>query len=82
MSSLDIHLSNCQVALDHVQGGMSKDSLQGIDITTIAQEVDGKGVAESVDGGILDTCSFSLSWVNPFAFLAFFKRSMLIILSV
>ena len=59
MSRLDIHLGDGQVTLDHVQGGMAKDPLQSVDIAAIAQEVDGKSVPETVDGGVLYPCPFS-----------------------
>lgn len=54
MSRLDIHLGDGQVTFDHVQGGMTKDPLQGVNIATIAQEVDREGVAEAVNSGIRD----------------------------
>ena len=43
----DIHLSNGQVALDHVERGVAEQGLEAVDVAAVAQEVDGEGVAES-----------------------------------
>ena len=54
MSCLNIHLGDGQVTFDHVQGGVAKDPLKGIDIAAIAKEIDREGMAETVNGGIRD----------------------------
>ena len=59
MRRLDIDLGDRQITFDHVQGGMSQDPLQGVDITTIPQKVDCEGMPETMDGGALYTCPFS-----------------------
>ena len=58
MGGLDVGLGQDQVALDHLQGGVTEQGLELVGVTAVAKEVDGKGVAKSVrvavgDGGSL-----------------------------
>jgi hypothetical protein len=46
---IEIDLGEGKVILDHIQGSMPQHHLKGIGIATIAQVVDGEGVAEAVD---------------------------------
>lgn len=48
MRFVDVHLRELEVDPDHVQGGMPQESLQGVGIASIAQVLDGEGMAESV----------------------------------
>lgn len=59
MRRLDIDLGDRQITFDHVQGGVTEDPLQGIDIPTIPQKVNSEGMPETMDGGVLYTCPFS-----------------------
>ena len=59
MCCLDIDLSDRQITFDHVQGGVTEDPLQGVDISAVPQKVDGKCMPETMDGGVLYTRPFS-----------------------
>lgn len=48
MGGCYVGLRELQVGIDHCEGGMPEDALQGKDITAVAQEFDGEGVAEAV----------------------------------
>lgn len=57
MGGINIHLGDCQVSLDHFQGGVAQDALEGVNISPVAQVIYGKGVPEAVGG---DVCNASL----------------------
>ena len=40
MGGLYIGLGNFEITLNHAQGGMAEDALQGVDISSIAEKVD------------------------------------------
>jgi hypothetical protein len=44
----EVDLGDSQVPVDHLEGGVAKDGLEGVDVSPIPQEVDGEGVAEAV----------------------------------
>ncbi len=50
MGIVDVGLDDGEVALDHGQGFVAEHPLEGVDIAAIAQKVDGKCVAEAVEG--------------------------------
>ena len=49
MILIQVHMGEGKVVLDHIQGGMPQHHLKRIGITTIAQVIDGEGVAKAVD---------------------------------
>ena len=59
MRRLDIDLGDRQIPFDHVQGGMSKDPLQGIDISAVTEVVNGKCMSETVESWVLNPCASS-----------------------
>lgn len=54
MGGLDVYLGDGQVALDHLHGGMAQDALEGVDVSAIAKECDGKCVPEAMGMAIGD----------------------------
>lgn len=49
MDILDVGLSDRQVPLDHLQGGMSQHLLQSVRIAAIAQILNGEGMPKAMD---------------------------------
>lgn len=45
---LDVGLGNGEVGFDHVQGGMSQDFAQGVDVAAVAEKHHGEAVAEAM----------------------------------
>lgn len=54
MGGFDIYLGNFQIALDHVEGGVSEHLFKGEDISAIAKELDGKCVTKTVRVDVWD----------------------------
>ena len=54
MGLSQVGLGDLEVALDHFQGLVAEDGLQGKDVAAVAQEGDGEGVAEAVGVGAGD----------------------------
>jgi len=46
--------SQGQIGADHFHGAVSEESLEGVSVAAVSDEVDGKGVAEAVDVGMGD----------------------------
>jgi len=42
-----VGLDEIEITLDHLQGGVAEETLEGVDVAAVAEEVDGKGVAVS-----------------------------------
>lgn len=59
MTQRDIRFCDLQVTLDHIEGGVSKNGLEGVGVPTGANIGDGKGMAEFVNIDIQDTGPFS-----------------------
>lgn len=55
MSAVDIGLDDFQIAAYHFQRGMTQAGLERVDVAAVAQEVDGKCMAESMGRGARDT---------------------------
>ena len=51
MGLLQVGLGDHEVVLDHVQGLVAEDGLQGKDVAAVAQEGDGEGVAQAAEMG-------------------------------
>ena len=49
---LNVGLGDGEVGVDHLEAGMAQQALEGKDVAPVAQKLDGKGVAEAVDGGV------------------------------
>jgi hypothetical protein len=49
---LQVGLGDHEVALDHLQGLVAEDGLQGKDVAAVAQKGDGEGVAVAVGMGV------------------------------
>ena len=50
MGLIQVGLGDGEVSLDHLHGGVTEDHLQAPGVAAVAQEVDGEGVAEAVNG--------------------------------
>jgi len=55
----DVGLGDGQVVLDHFEGAVAKDALEGVDVAAVPEIINGEGVAEAVDGGVFDISAFT-----------------------
>jgi len=55
MGGLGVDLSEPEIPLDHLQGGVAQEEMRTINITLVAQVGEGEGVPEPVGVDILDT---------------------------
>lgn len=46
-----------EVFADHFEGGVAEEALEGEDVATVAEVLDGKGMAEAVGVDVADVCA-------------------------
>lgn len=49
-----VYVGEGEVGFAHVEGGVAEQILEGVDVSAIAEEQDGEGVAEAVTAGVFD----------------------------
>ena len=59
MVGVYVGLGDGEVAFDHFEGRVAENNLEGVWIAAISKVVDGEGMSESMDGGVMDTGAFA-----------------------
>ena len=54
-----VGLGKFEVTADHFEGGVAEEALEGVDVSAVAEVVDGEGVAKAVGVGFGDAGAFA-----------------------
>ena len=59
MHLVNVGLGEFEIDADGFEGGMSEHGLEGVDVTAVAEVLNGEGMAEAVGMNVGDACAFA-----------------------